>query len=232
MILFARKISRKAPKVVFRKKNLTKMQKEFKEIAFEFAKSASDFESVESVILFGSVAKGDADKRSDVDILVVFGTTKAKFRDEDKIFSMSQELGKKYDKAVQMVFANKNFDNLERNFIETVLKEGIILYGNVSPIKADKLSLEPYLIFSFELNNLDKNGRNKLDRVLSGYESKKRYKSKIYKSSSEGLIKGYGCKKLGPSSIIAPYNKADIFESLFKRFKIKYNKINIWMPMI
>jgi len=155
------------------------MQKEFKDIVFEFAKLGSDFDSVKAILLFGSVAAGKADKRSDIDFLVVFDTVKNRFKDEDKLFKISQELGKRYDKTIQVVFSNKNFDRLERKFIETVLKEGITLYGNLPGVKAAKLLLEPYSIFNFEANNLDKNSRNKLNRILAGYETKKMYKSKV-----------------------------------------------------
>ena len=208
------------------------MQKEFKSLVFEFAKLVSDFDSVKAVLLFGSVAKGEADKRSDADFLVVFDTTKNKFKDENKIFSLSQELGKKHDKRVQLVFSNRNFDKLERKFVETVLKEGIILYGNLPSVRTDKLLLEPYSILDFEATKLDKDDRNKLNRVLMGYETKKKYKSKIYKSSSEGLIRQYEGKKLGPSSIIVPFKKSNIFEDLFRNFKIKYRKIDVWIPKI
>ncbi len=208
------------------------MQKEFRDIVFEFAKLASDFDSVKTVLLFGSVAKGEADKRSDTDILVLFDTASNEFKDEDKIFTLSQELGRKYDKTMQLVFSNKNFGKLDRKFIETVLKEGIILYGNLPSVRTDKLSLEPYSIFNFEINKLNKNNRNKLNRVLIGYETKKRYKSKVYKSSSEGLIEKYECRKLGPSSIIVPFRNISIFEKLFKSFNIKYRKIDVWIPKI
>lgn len=208
------------------------MQKEFKDAVFEFTKEASDFDSVRTILLFGSVAKGEADKRSDIDILVIFDAAGNKFKDEDKIFTMSQELGKKYDKTVQVVFSNRNFDKLDRKFIETVLKESIILYGKLPSVKADNLLLEPYSIFSFDLDSLDKNNRNKLGRILMGYATKKKYKSKVYKSSSEGLIKGYGCRKLGPSSIIVPFKNINIFEKLFKSFNIKYRKLDVWISRI
>jgi len=208
------------------------MQKEFKDIVFEFAKLASDFNNVKTILLFGSVAKGEADKRSDVDFLVVFDTTKNKFKDENKIFSLSQELGRKYDKTVQVVFSNRNFDKLERKFIETVLREGIILYGNLPSVRTDKLLLEPYSIFDFEASKLDKSNRNKLDRILKGYETKKKYKSKLYKSSSEGLIKKYESKKLGPSSFIVSFKNSNIFEELFRNFKIKYKKLDVWIPKV
>ena len=208
------------------------MQKEFKDIIFEFAKSASDFDSVKAVLVFGSVAKGEADKRSDIDLLVIFDTAKNEFNDEDKIFTLSQELGKKYDKVMQVVFSNKNFDKLERKFIEAVLKEGIILYGSLPSVKADKLLLESYSILNFELSRLEKNNRDKLNRILTGYETEKKYKSKTYKSSSEGLLKKYECRKLGPSSIIVPFKSLNIFEALFKSFNIKYRKLDIWVPRI
>ncbi len=206
------------------------MQKEFKNIVFELAKSISDFDSIKALVIFGSVAKGEADKRSDVDLLVIFNTMKKRFKDENRIFALSQEIGRKYDKSVQMIFSNRNFDKLDRKFIETILKEGIVLYGNLPSLKAGRLMLEPYLIFNFELAKMEKKHRNKLDRALFGYKTKKKYKSKLYKSSSEGLAKEYNCIKLGPSSLIIPFRNSTIFEKLFKGFDIKYTKTSIWTP--
>lgn len=207
------------------------MQKEFKEIIFDFAKAISDFDSVKAVVLFGSVAKGEADKRSDIDALVVFKTAEETFKDEDVIFDISQRLGKKYGKQVQLVFSNKNFKGLDRKFIETILKEGIIIYGSLPSLRANDILLEPYLIINFELSKLNKKKRNKLSTALRGYKTKKKLKSKLYKSSSEGLIKKYDAAKLGPSSIIVPYDNASVFETLFRRYNVKFKKTDIWIPL-
>lgn len=48
------------------------MREEFKDLVFEFAKKVSGIDAVQSVVLFGSLARGEADARSDVDILIVF----------------------------------------------------------------------------------------------------------------------------------------------------------------
>ena len=47
------------------------IQKEFKNLVFEFAKEVSGLDNVLSVFLYGSVARGEWAKGSDIDILVV-----------------------------------------------------------------------------------------------------------------------------------------------------------------
>ncbi|MHA1431505.1 MAG: nucleotidyltransferase domain-containing protein [Candidatus Freyarchaeota archaeon] len=42
--------------------------------AFDLARRLSDVEGVELVVLFGSVARGEADRRSDVDIAIILDT--------------------------------------------------------------------------------------------------------------------------------------------------------------
>ena len=54
------------------------LQEEFRDLVFKFAREPSKKE-VSYIFLFGSVAKGDADRRSDVDLLVVFDTDKEEY---------------------------------------------------------------------------------------------------------------------------------------------------------
>ncbi|MFH0978765.1 MAG: nucleotidyltransferase domain-containing protein [Candidatus Woesearchaeota archaeon] len=205
------------------------MQKEFRDLVFELAKKASDFDSIRAVVVFGSVARGDADKRSDIDVLVLLD--KIGSSDEKKMFSISQDLGAKYEKTVQMVFSKKNFEGLDRNFVETILKEGIVIYGNIPTVRAEKLLLEPFIIINFNFGP-DKSKRDRLARALEGYISQKRYKGKTYISRSQGLVRVLHAERIGPSSIIVPYEKLKPFEDLFKSQNVKYRKKDIWMPAV
>jgi predicted nucleotidyltransferase len=62
------------------------------------------------IFLFGSVAKGDADLRSDVDILVVIDTFSQEFDSTEaktRISELALTLEKEFDRNIQVVFTNK-----------------------------------------------------------------------------------------------------------------------------
>ncbi|RMF91670.1 MAG: nucleotidyltransferase domain-containing protein [Methanobacteriota archaeon] len=210
------------------------MQNPFKEIVFEFAKQASDFRMVRTVIVFGSVAKGEADARSDVDILVVFNTSKNvnKIKERPAVGRIALDLEKKFDRNIQLIFSNRNFDNLDRQFIEEVMREGVIVYGKVPQIDTKKLMLEPYSLIYFSLKNIAKADKMRLKRALYGHKTLKRYKNKVYRSVTVGLVDQLGGRRTGIASVLIPAKKAKEFIEVLKSFGVEYEKLDVWISKI
>lgn len=81
---------------------------------------------VEAIILFGSVARGEAHEESDIDILVVGDI------DLDELVDVSFPLLLKYGKLISAKDMKKSrFEKLAKegySFISNVLSEGVILY--------------------------------------------------------------------------------------------------------
>lgn len=91
----------------------------------------ADQYTAEKIILFGSHARGDAAKDSDID-LVVIKKTKAPFlkrmREVAKILSNAQIT----QSADVLVYTPEEFDALSKRwnpFFQRILKEGKIVYG-------------------------------------------------------------------------------------------------------
>ena len=82
---------------------------------------------VTKAFLFGSYARGTADKGSDIDILIIKKTDK-RFLDRFEEFSEIYSLLKGY--AVDLlVYSPEELDrNRDRPFVKTILSEGISLY--------------------------------------------------------------------------------------------------------
>ncbi|PIU52164.1 hypothetical protein COS91_00645 [Candidatus Desantisbacteria bacterium CG07_land_8_20_14_0_80_39_15] len=81
------------------------------------------------IILFGSRARGDANEKSDVDLVIV-ANLKVRFF---KRIGMILDLYKGKRDLEPLVYTEVEFDKMikeKRPFIEKVLKEGIILYEN------------------------------------------------------------------------------------------------------
>lgn len=206
------------------------MQKEFEDAVFSFVRRVSGFDFVSSVILFGSVAKGDADRRSDIDFLVIFDTASPVKKDETKaVGTLALDIEKEFDRSVQLVFSNKNFDGLDGQFVEDVFRSGMILYGKNPQVDIKKLKLEPYSIVYFSLKNISRPEKMKLGKALYGHSTTKKYKDKIYKSAMAGLIEQFGGKRTGMASVLVPSKRADELAAVLKGFGAKYEVLDVWI---
>jgi len=210
------------------------MQKEFKDLIFEFVKRASDVDTLHSVVLFGSVAKGEADARSDADILVVFDSLKSvsRIKERSKISQISLDLEKEFNKNIQIVFTNKKFEKLDRQFVETVFREGIVLYGKIPQVDVKKLKLEPYSLVYFSLKKLSKADKMRVKKALYGHRTAKKYKNKVYKSETVGLIEQFGGMRTGIASVLVPAKKTKEFVGVLKRFGAEYEVLDIWVSQV
>lgn len=200
------------------------ISRRFKKACYEFAKRAS-IEDISNIILFGSVARGEAKKGSDIDLLIL-GEEEAR----EKVSEIALDIEKEYDISLQLVSEN-SLEDLDPYFIKEILKEGIVLYGNLA-VKFKKLNLKPYSIISYSLKNLEHSEKMKLRRNLYGYSTKKKYKNKIYESSSKGLLKRIGGEKLGPSVLLVPRGKINLLEKRFEKFGIDYEKKDVYLSLV
>ncbi|MDO9045527.1 MAG: nucleotidyltransferase domain-containing protein [Methanobacteriaceae archaeon] len=96
-----------------------------KKLAMEFANSLG-FPEIKKIILFGSVARGDDNEESDIDILIV--STK-KSETKDKI--MAKITDALLDREIYIsakVISQNEYENLKTSyFISNINKEGVVI---------------------------------------------------------------------------------------------------------
>ncbi len=178
-------------------------------------------EKIRNIILFGSVARGESDKESDIDLFV-------DLIDEDKTlinkinicldeFIASSKV-KNYWKLLGISNEIKlTIGNLDKwnELKPSVISNGIVLYGKYkSDIKGGK-----YQVF-FIWENIKPNTKRVLfNKQLFGFNQNEKF--------YPGLINKYQGEKLGKGCIIVPLEHSNIFHSLFKKYKItvKINKV-------
>ena len=102
----------------------------------DFTKRVSDFApEVQSVILFGSVARGQVTARSDIDVLVLApNSEEEEFKSlMDSVDKLANEVSGRYlSRLVPLVMMTKDFEQSIRDrkrFAADVLKDGIVLFG-------------------------------------------------------------------------------------------------------
>jgi predicted nucleotidyltransferase len=176
-------------------------------------------ESIEKIILFGSAAKDEATKGSDVDIFVGIKKESKKIKNE-----IEKVLKNFYKSRESLLFKSKGIDNkinliigkLDKwiNLKKSIESTGIVLYGKYVP---SGISGKKHIVAFW-----DKVGKNRgafLNKIYGFKANKKHYK---------GLIERLGGKKLGKSSIMVPVENKDEILKLIKIYKVNAKIIEIY----
>lgn len=192
--------------------------------------SMGKLKGIRAVIIFGSVARGKDKPDSDIDICVVIKEQNSPLK--KAISNSFLEIEKKYDRNIQLIICNEQYKGMERQFLETILREGKVIIGDFPSVPIQKLELEPYAIIKYEMKKLSHSEKMRLTRLVYGKETKKVYKGKTYVSRKKGLIAELGGIRSGKSSILLPEKESWILEEQLSELGIKTKKICAWLQKI
>ena len=172
-----------------------------------------DMSNIKSIILFGSVARNQAEKESDVDIFIdVIGNEKDTEKEVKKITDKFFDSVKfqKYWKLFNIKNEiNVIVDELDKwKLKDSMLGNALILYQKYSPILENGKNKA---ILSWSKIKPDSR-RVMLNKKLFGYKHYKRY----YK----GILEQYQGEKLGANVILIPTEHLNSFLKIFHSFKI------------
>lgn len=152
----------------------------------------SSVEGVVAVILFGSYAKGDFNRYSDYDLLVIFKNRGSMWEGWDELF------GKVGAQRVLAHVIPKSLDEFwggEPTFLAEVLSHGRLLYAR-HPFEAPAVhvGLKRAAIVSYDMRGLDQRAKARLVYRLYGRRS----------SGIRGLIDKLGGVKLSEGCVLVP----------------------------
>jgi len=176
-----------------------------------FLNELSDFSILNRAILFGSVARGEETKNSDVDIFIEINKKNKRFEKE-----VDDIVNKFYKSREALLFKSKGIDNKINVIVGKIdewlkLKEGIessgiVLYGPYIPLQ---ISGKKNVIISWDAIGIN---RGAFLNKLYGYK----IAGKFYK----GLIEILNGKKLGKSTIMIPVEHRQEIFNLLKKYKV------------
>ncbi len=183
-------------------------------------------DGINEIILFGSVARGESDKTSDIDLFFNIENRK----DEDKIINtINLELNKFYKSQIAEVFFLKGIKNEikanvgileEWRLKRSIISEGIILYSRYKEIPKNLKG--NYLFIIEPIKNITK--RNKVIRELFGRNEKKYLKT--------GLIEKFNGKRLSPTIFVVPKEFSNEITKFLGKEKISNKLIEFWTDEI
>ena len=176
------------------------------------------------IILFGSVAGGESDKESDVDIFVdmkkseekralgILGNFEKTFGEKWKLKGVNNQLS-----LTVGALDSKEWEDLKR----TIQSRGIVLYGHYSETPKN---IQPYILFGLDFRSIKRAQKVGLWRKIYGYEQKvgsKRYKSK-------GVLEQLGGVKIAKGVALIPSWRSHEFKDFLKYNRIRYSNVELW----
>ncbi len=202
----------------------------FEKIICEIKKIFAGKKMIDAIVLFGSVARGEAGKESDIDLFFVLSQKNKKA--ERLISETILRLEKQYHVKIQYIIADSKFEKINRQFLDTILREGVIIYGKLPDISIQKLDLEPYSLIKYSLSHLSQAEKMKIQRALSGKETQKIYKGKIYKSKKKGVLAECGGLRTGIASLLIPAKYSGKIAQELRSYGAQVRIIPAWLQKI
>ncbi len=189
--------------------------------AYIFSQIPDNFlKSINNVILFGSVARGDYTKNSDVDIFYDVNLNK---KDTSKLKRVIiHAIENFYTSNQGLLFRIKDVSNKLSVVVgdlkkwelkDEIVKYGILLYGKY----IFSLKGEPYLLVWWD--RVTTKNRGAFLNKLYGYT----IKSKRY----EGIIEKFDGIKVGKSAITIPLKHKEVLLKILKKYGVSFNQMLI-----
>ena len=171
--------------------------------------------TLSSVVLFGSLVRGDFGPSSDIDVLMVFDEPDPgrHLTDVTKIITAL-----KPHREIRPVLTN--LKDLGADLLREVMREGAVLHGKLV-VGPDSLALRPYSIVSYDLSAAGPTTRQRVARRVYGYSSRKRVGKRFKEYRYPGFADRKDCFVLGKGVIALPAETAKGFIEFLKGNRVK-----------
>lgn len=201
-----------------------------RKIVFEFVENVTRFD-IFYVVLFGSVAKEKEKKDSDIDLFVVMNTKGDVdgLEDTEEIKKAAFQLERKYNRDIQLLITNRNYDRVEDYTVQKIFSEGIILYARSPKVTMNGIRVEPFSFVSYNLSKLTHSQKMRFRNELYGYNTTRKYKKKTYKNIKQGLLKKLNGLKVGLGTVMVPKHALAQLEKMLDSYKIAYKEREAWV---
>jgi len=197
----------------------------FDDCLLEVQRYLKDQTDVKSAMMYGSVALGKARPDSDLDLMIIAPRN----RHEDLARDLYR-IGARYDVTVSPYLVERTeLESLDPQFLESVVRDGVVLKGKPLEPSLRALQLEPYQLVTLQLDRLDQREKVRLSRDLYGYSSERKYKRKRYRSRKKGFLERVGGRKLGRGTFLIPSRVWPELEALLQKHGGKRWAFTVWL---
>lgn len=192
------------------------------ELIKKVVKKLRDYPNLKAIVLYGSYAKGEATKESDIDLLIVLDVEKPIYELKN-ILKIVRQVDKENKISLQLT----NLKDGNYSLYQKVLREGKALTGKFD-VGLNELKLRPYKVINYDLSNLKPAVKVKVSKRVNGSLIKKRIKGKVKEYKYNGLKDEKGVIVLPNSSILLPEEIANGFIQFLDINNVRYKQFNVW----
>ncbi|MBI2140307.1 nucleotidyltransferase domain-containing protein [Candidatus Woesearchaeota archaeon] len=180
-------------------------------------------ENIAGVILFGSVARGDFDRESDIDLFIETDEPKKNIQNILDLYEKSEDSKKFRLSGIENSLALK-VGKLEEwpSLRRSIQSDGIVLFGHFTELPE---GLKHCLQVKVMVRGKERKEKVRLWRMLYGYKQK--VGKKIF--TSQGIIEKCGGKKVSPGVFIIPIEKSKDIESFLNENKIGLRVTDVYI---
>lgn len=186
---------------------MVRISEEFRDLIPELFYAAQRVPKLTQLVVYGSVARGEEERRSDVDLLLVFDTEE----DPEKT-----ELAKTARREIERAFVEArcergaqismtNLRTIDESFIENIAREGVVIWGKPFFLDTEGI-LKPMILFEYRVG-----GKSKVEKV------------RFYRA-----LKFLDAIKV-KNGILVHEERARDTENIFKINKIAHKKSKAWL---
>jgi predicted nucleotidyltransferase len=176
---------------------------------------AAKIEGIGAVILYGSIVRGEASLKSDIDVMVVPVRKKSIKILKKRLVKILDEIEDDYKLKVSfslMIPSGKE----DPYFMWETLKDGVVVFVRPEMAVQSIASLKPYALVSYSYTGLKENAKKKVQRFL--FESKKGLQ----------IDKHNKMEYIAPGVMVLPQERSKHVTEFFDGMHLQYSLMKIW----
>ncbi|MDI6643280.1 MAG: nucleotidyltransferase domain-containing protein [Candidatus Hodarchaeaceae archaeon] len=208
-------------------------QEKFRGPLKELAEKAAEItDAILEMVVYGSVARGEADSRSDIDVFVLL-CRPLDADVEDELLGLARSISEKnfyrkgeWNKINLVLCSPKEIRNFDSSTLAAMLG-GIRLYSKFEPLVIQPL--ESAVIFHLDLKGVGETTKKRMDAALRGWTSSYASKKGRVKKEYGGLLERYSSSRLARDVYFVPSDHARVFSEFFSGLGIKFTEMRVWL---
>ena len=175
----------------------------------------TEIENIGAIILFGSVVRGEASPKSDIDIMVVPLKQEKLKALKEQVMKLLKEIEDENKLAASfslILYTGKE----DAYFIWETISDGVVTYIKPEMVIPSIKSIKPYALISYSYYSLKDKDKKRVQRYI--FESK----------NGMQIDKSNKIEYIGPGVLLIPLEKSKSIKRFFDEMHVKYSLIKIW----
>lgn len=198
----------------------------------ELTVRVASLDGIVAVIIYGSYARGEAGRRSDLDLLILFERAWQLRDQEESVLALVSQIETEAHLPLHLAPLVASLDRLDEvgyDLLHAIACEGVVLYGLVAAL--DRLVPQqpvPAVIITFSLKDAPASVRMRLNRRLHGYTAWRQRDGQREQVRYSGLVTP-PAQSLGKGVLLIPgEQRAAVIETL-EEAGATYSQTHVWI---